>query len=341
MHDDLPGWARERASELLARAEADALAQLRDALVAAALAEHRAQAQHPPRAPARDQPAAKAAPRAVQSDRPVDRTGHALWAYCVMRATEPAPSTPPGVAEAAVTQVESDGLVALTSRVPLAEFGAEPLRENLNDLAWLERVARAHEGVLEAALNQSTLVPLRLCTIFEAEDGVRGMLTKERENLLRALERLEGRQEWGVKLLVDRTTLESEAHSRSPDVPALEADLDTSAGGGAYMLRRRVERHVRAEADRLAGELAEDVHSRLSSSASDAVSLPPQNRDLSGHTGEMLLNGAYLIEADRVEDLKELVAELEERHRQLGARLELTGPWPPYNFVSPDGAAIA
>ena len=84
-------------------------------------------------------------------------------------------------------------------------------------------------------------------------------------------------------------------------------------------------------------EVAEQVHARFQDWTIDAVTLPAQNRDLSGHEGDMLLNAAYLVEADRVEELRELVAELEARYRELGAHIELTGPWPPYNFVS--GAA--
>ena len=57
-------------------------------------------------------------------------------------------------------------------------------------------------------------------------------------------------------------------------------------------------------------------------------------RELSGHEGEMLLNGAYLVAAAKVERLRELVQQLGERHHDLDVRIELTGPWPPYNFVS-------
>jgi gas vesicle protein GvpL/GvpF len=106
-------------------------------------------------------------------------------------------------------------------------------------------------------------------------------------------------------------------------------------------LRRRQERQLREEADRLAGGLAEDVHARLQDWATDAVVNPPQNPELSGHEGDMLLNAAYLVEAEKVERLHELVAELRERHRELGARLELTGPWPPYNFVPRTESALA
>ena len=68
---------------------------------------------------------------------------------------------------------------------------------------------------------------------------------------------------------------------------------------------------------------------------------PPQNRELSGHEGEMLLNGAYLVDADRVDGLRALVAELEEHHARSGRGIELTGPWPPYNFVPRASAALA
>src|SRR5205085_11453064 len=112
--------------------------------------------------------------------------------------------------------------------------------------------------------------------------------------------------------------------------------------GGAYMLRRRLERELREAADSLGAEVAAQVHARLQDWAIDATTRPPQNRELSGHQGSMLLNAAYLVERDRVAELRRLVAELEARYRELGVRIELTGPWPPYNFVSPsDAAALA
>ena len=108
------------------------------------------------------------------------------------------------------------------------------------------------------------------------------------------------------------------------------------------MLRRRLERQLREAADSLGADIAAQVHARLHDWAIDATTRPPQNRELSGHQGEMLLNAAYLVERDRVEELRALVAELETRHRELGVSIELTGPWPPYNFVAPgDAAALA
>jgi hypothetical protein len=312
------------------------VAVLRDTLIEAALAQRSGDAPARPASPA--PPARRPTREApLASDAPA---GEALWAYCVVRAGEPLPPEASAIAGSGrLERVDAGGLAALVSRVPLAEFGAEPLRENLNDLAWLERVARAHEAVLDGALSQSTIVPLRLCTIYENERSVREMLERERDGLARALDALEGREEWGAKLLVDEERLAEHARSRSGEAAALEEELGARTGGGAYMLRRRLERHVREAVDALGAELADQVHARLADVAGDAIVLSPQNPELSGHEGKMLLNGAYLVDAERVDEVRELVAELEERHRALGARLVLTGPWPPYNFVPGGGTA--
>ena len=82
------------------------------------------------------------------------------------------------------------------------------------------------------------------------------------------------------------------------------------------MLGRRRDREVREQAAQLAARLAEDVHARLRADAVDAVIGRPQNRDLSGHEGEMLLNAAYLVDREAVGRLRERVAELEEAHRR-------------------------
>ena len=45
----------------------------------------------------------------------------------------------------------------------------------------------------------------------------------------------------------------------------------------------------------------------------------------------MILNGAYLVASDG--DLRQVARDLEEQYGSAGFSVELTGPWPPYNFV--------
>jgi hypothetical protein len=52
----------------------------------------------------------------------------------------------------------------------------------------------------------------------------------------------------------------------------------------------------------------------------------------------MVLNAAYLLDAGAVAELHAQVGELQERHAQYDARVQLSGPWPPYNFVTGETA---
>jgi hypothetical protein len=166
-----------------------------------------------------------------------------------------------------------------------------------------------------------------LCTIFAGEPQARRMLAERAAELSAALDVLDGRVEWSVKLLVDREKLQP--------APA-EAEHEPGSGA-AYMLLRREQRRAAEETSRAASSLAEDVHARLQDWAADARVRPAQNRELSGHTGEMVLNGAYLVDRTKSGELRELVAQLQERHADAGARLELGGPFPPYSFVPESG----
>jgi hypothetical protein len=53
----------------------------------------------------------------------------------------------------------------------------------------------------------------------------------------------------------------------------------------------------------------------------------------------MVLNGAYLVERSRVSAFEAVTRELAERHRAISLDLEVSGPWAPYNFVTPRGEA--
>lgn len=232
-----------------------------------------------------------------------------------------------------VVEIPHLDIAVLASAVPLAEYAEERLRENLNDVGWLEETARAHEGVLELALAETTVIPMRLCTVYASERSVREMLERERPVFVDALSRLEGRTEWGVKVFVERRTLEEAAVAQSEELGALRAEVDALAEGEAYMKRRQLETLATEEADLLADACVDDVHGRLAAGASEALLNPLQRPEVSGHHGEMLLNGVYLVEDEKADGFHAIVSALHDDYAALGFTVELTGPWPPYNFV--------
>ena len=261
-------------------------------------------------------------------------TGRGWYVYCVLDPRSLAlPAELEGVAGSSVTLIGDGDIAALASEVPLSEFGEESLRENLNDVAWLEDTALAHERVLETVLAQTTVIPMRLCTIYSSEGSVRDMLAQERAAFGDALARLEGRTEWGVKVFVDRSAVADAAPERSEEIAALRAEVDALPEGEAYLKRKQLDRLAAEEADDVVDECVDDVHARVSACAAEALLNPLQRPEVSGHPGEMVLNGVYLVEDVEVDTFHAAVSDLRDRFGPLGFEVEPTGPWPPYNFV--------
>jgi hypothetical protein len=222
-------------------------------------------------------------------------------------------------------------LAALVGEVPLDEFAEEELPERLNDREWLERTARAHEEVLATAAAVGAVVPLRFGTVYRDRDDVTALLRSRRHELESALDRVRGRVELGVKAWLDRAAL----------VGALGGAAAAGAGDGsgrAYLQRRQDEQRLTAEVSACSAELAGEAHERLCAAAVDGVANRPQPPELTGRSEPMLLNGAYLVEGGG-EDLRAEVELLASEHSALGVEYELTGPWPPHNFVDLDAGA--
>jgi hypothetical protein len=196
------------------------------------------------------------------------------------------------------------------------------LREHLADMAWVEATARAHEGVLDRVCEQATVIPMRMCTVYRTEGGVREMLHREAGALLDALENLRGKAEWGAKAFL---SLDGEA-------PDAEAEAGAPSGA-AYMEHKRTVRERRQRALEMAEDAVAVIHDRLSMAAADAQTIPLQRPEASGHTGEMILNGVYLVADESLEQFHEEVRALQAEFASHGIELVCTGPWPAYNFV--------
>ncbi|WP_229401012.1 GvpL/GvpF family gas vesicle protein [Micromonospora okii] len=245
------------------------------------------------------------------------------WLHGVTREVDPATlAAGSGMDGGPLRAVSAAGLVAVVSAAPPAEYGEEALRRNLEDLAWLERAARTHHGVVAALSRAGAVVPTRLATVYRDEGGVARLLAERRAELAATLDRLTGRAEWGVKGYA----------VPGAAVRAAAADGAAPEGAGvAYLRRRRAALTARDEGQRIATEAAATVHEALAGYVVDARRHAPQDRRLSGAATAMVLNGAYLVDVPALDGFTGLVAALAGRHPEV--RLELTGPWPAYSFA--------
>ncbi|MBO0819652.1 MAG: GvpL/GvpF family gas vesicle protein [Nocardiopsaceae bacterium] len=259
------------------------------------------------------------------------------WVYGVTD-TEPAGlgdlGDVPGVAGGAVRAVPAGPLTAVVSDVDLDEFGADALARNLEDLDWLERVARAHHHVIEAAWRRAPVLPVGLTTVYSGEPSMAEALGARRRELTDALAVIRGRAEWGVKAY-------PQPRQTQPDYPErTSGDSGAAPGSGAglaYLKRRRERLNADRDSRRDAAEAARALHQALAARAAGARLHPPQSPRLTRADAPMLLNAAYLLDAGQAgfpdTGFPDTVAAEAAARPEL--RVEVTGPWPPYSFAGP------
>jgi len=248
-------------------------------------------------------------------------TGRYLFA--VARGLDPASlGGAVGLRDQPLVVVDHHGLQAVVCDVDLAEFGEDVLPERLEDLAFLEEVARAHNDVVWQVADRATVAPMRLVTVCSDDDSVRRKIDDHQDGLSRALANVEGRREWSVKAYAVKQEAAPEP------APAARS----GAGAGAAYLQRKKEQAVRRQqAGDRSLEVADEVHEVLARRAVASRRLPPQDARLTGRTEAMILNSAYLVDEDGTDEFLAAVRTVQESAS--GASVEAQGPWPPYSFA--------
>jgi hypothetical protein len=229
---------------------------------------------------------------------------------------------------------QPSAISAIVSKVSLSEFGQEQLEANLNDIKWVEAKVLAHQRILEAVLARRTLIPMRFCTLYQSESRVQEVLAQHYHDFVDALARLEGKTEWGVKVYCDGKGLVQRVEELSAKVKELKAEMEQKSSGAAYFLKKKMDETIAEEVERLNDEYAQRSHNRLASYAKEAVINPLQSKESTGRKEAMVLNGAYLVAEEQLTAFRAELGSLGGDYGDLGFVYEITGPWPPYNFVS-------
>lgn len=257
-----------------------------------------------------------------------DTQGQCYWLYCVAASSDAAvPDGLTGVAGEPIQAIEADQLTAFTGPVPEAEFGADALRRNLEDLDWLAECAEAHHAVISDIAATRAVTPMRLATICADAQGVANLLARRAADLKGSIAHVTGRAEWGLK-----------AYLRAP-APGAEAEAAEKPGssaspGTAYLTRRRQTLTSREEARQEAAHSAERLLGAVDSMAVDARDHQLHDASLDRAAADMIVNRSYLVDDRESADFPAAVEDLGAEFP--GLRVELTGPWPVYSFAVPE-----
>jgi hypothetical protein len=251
----------------------------------------------------------------------------ATYVYCVVAADRRpklahVPRGLPGTGRVRLLDVDT-GLFAVVADAPLEKYGEAAINSGLTDLDWVSRAAVAHEAVVEAFIGETAVLPMKLFTIFTADDRAAAHVRAERQRIAAVVKRVANHQEWGVRVVLDR----HRAAASGPKKTAAPA----RRSGAAFLTEKKAQRDAVVELAAHARETVSALYDRLSSRARlskrrTAAELPVQG-------GPLLLDAAFLVPRARAASFEGMAARESRALARQGYALTFSGPWPPYSFV--------
>lgn len=265
----------------------------------------------------------------------------ALYLYCIGESQQLLPLIEgelPGAIEsdARIEMITALSLGAIVSPVPIADYGEGALEERLGNASWAAVRVMRHEQVVEHFANHASIIPLRFGTIYLRRDRVEQMLEENYAEFLSIIKRFKGKEEWGVNVYVTRSVLMEAVTTISPRLREFAEQAETASPGQAYLLRKKIET-LRADETRVEIKRATSGIERELATYSDGSSRLRVMKDETAEQGEVAAKLAFLVSRARFDEFRAAAETMAEKYAASGFKLELTGPWPAYNFAEQSG----
>jgi hypothetical protein len=265
-------------------------------------------------------------------------TAEGIYVYLIGRVREiksalqqrvlPAPLEP----DRPLSMISAAGLAALVSPAPLDQYGEGRFEERLKDPVWTADKVMRHQSVNAFFSASGPVAPLRFGVIYSNAAKVEAMLLERGDSLSAALDRVEGCEEWAVNVYVDRSVLAEKITELSPKLIELREKARTSSKGQAYLLEKQADRMRVSEVKIRLKQTVEEIEASLRPASKDVKRIPAGESELKQAPG-LTAKLVYLVRKPKVDEFKKEAKKAAARYGSSGFRLELTGPWPPYNFV--------
>jgi len=253
----------------------------------------------------------------------------ARYIYGVAASAKTASLGPIGIEGNEVYTIACEGFCAVVH-----SCSAEPYQSG--DEETVKKWVRMHQGVLDESKKAlGTVIPMGFDTILRSKEDavspdqvVRDWLKADHDRFQTVMERIKGRDEYGVQIFYDPREIAKQISDESQEIRKVRDEVASKPPGTAYLYKQKVETAVKAEIERLAGEWFRDFYRRIKGHGDDIVveKTKKLHRDK-----VMLLNLSCLVAKEKVDSLGE---ELEKINDLKGFSVHFSGPWPPYSFVA-------
>jgi len=240
--------------------------------------------------------------------------GVGKYVYCVIRTEQELSFGRMGIGSdpSHVHTVVHEDIAAVVSDTPIEVH--EPTRTNV----------LSHERVNERVMEEHTVIPMSFGTVFKTREDIVELLRSAYSAFREVLDKMEGKVEYGIKVLWDPDTVIASLQQEDENLRLLREEI-SSEQGSTYFARIQYGRLVEQQLEERAESYGNDVFGALR----DVAVASRTNKPIGD---KMILNAAFLVERDQEDDFDTRVKAIAERYPEL--TFKYTGPWPPYNFVN-------
>ncbi len=173
-----------------------------------------------------------------------------------------------------------------------------------------QQTSKDHARVIADCFKHSTVLPFRFGTTFQDDDALRRSVRSNQRHFMANVERLRGKAEMHLKVLVDDTCPGNSTRNLTVGHEYLTSLRESAS--------RQRERQSRARA------LSVQMHRMFLPLAEEITCTRTDS-------GTMLLDIAHLIDNKTVERYQNKYSSATLELKE--CRMQLSGPWPPYHFV--------
>lgn len=254
------------------------------------------------------------------------------YVYGIVRSGFDAARAPSGIDDSMIELAQSGKIGALVSRLDASVYGPAAIERSSGDVSWLSPRALTHDRVLTWAQEHGGVLPMPMFSLWGSDDALRRMLDDRQSDFERIFSRVEGADEFGVRVHRRDDVLSKSLDDLDAETRKLQAEAAAASPGQRYLIERKLDDHMKLAVRTAGKRMAKQIFDGLAAISRDAVARPLV-ADSSAPDVTLVLNGAFLVDRARLAEFRTAVGRRVDEYQPRGLTFDFTGPWPPYNFT--------
>lgn len=226
--------------------------------------------------------------------------------------------------------IEHKEMYGIVSDLDLDKYGEEAMESRSEDIEWLTENAKKFMDIMLAVHEKISIIPMKFMTIFNIEHRVKNIIEENYHIFISDFERIKGRQEYSVKIYCDNKVFKK--NFIGEEIQKFEKSLVGKPKGAAFFLKKKFDSELDNKVQNKICKIANSIAENIQKIVVDMKSNKLLAKEITNIEIPMVLNCAFIIDINKIEKFSIYIEKIENECKKDGFSIEVSGPWPPYNF---------